>query len=129
MQSRPRRAAPPLLAVWTLACSPAAPAPAAAPSVAASHGDALHAMFAAEWEVDLREDPIYAPRRGAHRFDDRWRAASPAAHERRAAHDRDVLARARAVDPTGLSQDDRVSLALFVRERALRVEGEPFRLW
>jgi uncharacterized protein (DUF885 family) len=89
----------------------------------------LHALFDAEWENDLREDPLTASRLGDHRFDDRWPDDSPAGYERRAAHDRDVLARVRAIDPAPLSAMDRVSLALFVRQRELKVEGQPYRLW
>jgi uncharacterized protein (DUF885 family) len=124
------RAALPLLAVCVLACSPATRAPAAPPPDARSGAaDTLHAFFAAEWDVTMREDPVYASRLGDHRFDDRWPDASPSAFERRAAHDRDVLARARAIDPAPLSPEDRLSIAIFVREHALRVEGQPFRLW
>jgi uncharacterized protein (DUF885 family) len=127
------RVALPLLAACVLACScspPArAPSAAAPPDARAAAAESLRAMFAAEWDVTLREDPVYASRLGDHRFDDRWPDASPAAHARRDAHDREVLARARAVDPAPLSPEDRLSLAIFVRERELRVEGQPFRLW
>jgi prolyl oligopeptidase len=127
------RAALPLLAACVLACSPATPSPAVATpradARAVAAGEALKAFFAAEWDDAMREDPIYASRLGDHRFDDRWPDASPAAYARRAAHERDVLARARAIDPGPLSPEDRLSLAIFVRERALRVEGQPFRVW
>lgn len=129
------RAALPLLAACVAcaaACSPATPVPAASPAAdarAASAADAANALFANEWEYTLREDPVYASRLGDRRYDDRWPDQSPAAHERRAAHDRDTLARARAIDPSPLSPGDRTSLAIFVRELELRVEGQPFRLW
>jgi uncharacterized protein (DUF885 family) len=129
------RAALPLLAAsaaWALACSPAAPVPASSPVAdahAAAAAGAARALFADAWEYELREDPVYASRLGDRRYDDRWPDESPAAHERRAAHDRDTLARARAIDPGPLAPADRTSLAIFVRELELRVEGQPFRLW
>ena len=65
----------------------------------------------------------------SHRFDDRWPDVSPAAFERRAAHARDVAARAHAFDGAGLSPQDRLSLEIFTREADVEVEGEPYRLW
>jgi uncharacterized protein (DUF885 family) len=124
--------------VLGVACAPGSLAPgsvrahaacetSASPASAASQS--LAALFAAEWDVDMREDPVTASRLGDHRFDDRWPDDSPAGYERRAAHDREVLARARAIDPGPLAAADRVSLALFVRHRELQVEGQPYRLW
>ena len=120
----------PLLA---MSCSPpAGPAhPPSAPPVtgAPSASGPLHAVLDAEWEYELRENPTYASQLGDHRYDDRWPDVSPAAQERRDAHDREVLAKLRALDPSGWDHQDRVSFELFVRERELRVEGQPFRLW
>jgi len=111
------------------ACGPAA-AP-RSPSVAldASRHDALQALFAQEWEYTMRDQPQYASSLGDHRYDDRWPDASPGAYARRAAHARELQARIRAFDPSGLSEEDRLSLQLFARENATQVEGEPFRLW
>ncbi|HTQ44982.1 MAG TPA: DUF885 domain-containing protein [Polyangiaceae bacterium] len=111
------------------ACGPAvAPrTPSAAPD--ASKHDALQALFAQEWEYTMRDQPTYASSLGDHRYDDRWPDASPAAYAQRAAHARELQARIRALDPSGLSDEDRLSLQLFARENATQVEGEPFRLW
>jgi uncharacterized protein (DUF885 family) len=99
------------------------------PSRPSPASQSLRAFFAAEWDNDMREDPVTASFFGDHRFDDRWPDASPAAYEHRATHDREVLARARAIDPAPLPATDRVSLALFVRRRELQVEGQAYRLW
>jgi prolyl oligopeptidase len=116
-----------------LSCSPAAPrsngssvTTAQTPSAPSA---ALHALFDAEWDYALRDWPTRASMLGDRRFDDRWPDVSPAAFERRAAHDRDLLARLRAVDAKALPPDDRLSLELLTRETATSVEGEPFRLW
>jgi uncharacterized protein (DUF885 family) len=113
-----------------IACGPAGvPALAPAAAVEASKHGALEALFAQEWEYTMRDQPDYASRLGDHRYDDRWPDASPAAYAQRAAHARELQARIRAFDATGLSDEDRLSLQLFARENATRVEGEPFRLW
>jgi len=111
------------------ACGPAS-AP-RSPSVAPdpSKHDALQALFAQEWEYTMRDQPDYASRLGDHRYDDRWPDASPAAFAQRAAHARELQARIRAFDASGLSDEDHLSLQLFARENATQVEGEPFRLW
>jgi prolyl oligopeptidase len=102
---------------------PQAPATEGPPAAAA-----LHALFAAEWEETLREDPVYASRLGDHRFDDRWPDVSRAARDHDDAHAREVLARVRAFDPSPLSADDRLSYELFRRKYELLVEGQPFHL-
>lgn len=119
-----------------LSCSPCTARPASssadgtAPSADATPAaKALHALFDAEWDYDMRGWPTRASELGDHRFDDRWPDASPAAFERRAAHDRALLARLRAIDPARLSDEDRLSLELLTRETQMSVEGEPFRLW
>jgi prolyl oligopeptidase len=126
------RAAPTLLVACALAvsCAPATTPPPASPPVAAGAltSDALHALFAADWDYTLREEPTYASRLGDHRFDDRWPDPSPAATERRAAHAREMLTRVRSIDPRGLTPGDQVSLALFRRGLESTVEGLPFRL-
>jgi uncharacterized protein (DUF885 family) len=115
-------------ALLMISCSPPVALPPPAPASAAPTGS-LRALFDSEWEYELSEYPTYASSLGDHRFDDRWPDASPAAFERRAAHDREVLARLAVIDPAGLPHQDRVSFELFKRERELRVEGQPFRLW
>jgi len=119
-----------------LSCSPCAARPAAssAPGTASSASataatEVLHGVFDAEWDYQMRDWPTRASELGDHRFDDRWPDVSPAAFERRAAHDRALLARLRAIDPAPLSSEDRLSLELLTRETRMSVEGEPFRLW
>ncbi len=126
------RAALPVLVAYALAlsCAPAPAAPPAAPPVGDGRltSDAVHALFAAEWDYTLREEPTHASTLGDHRFDDRWPDPSPAAHERRAAHTREMVTRLRSMDPGGLPPEDRLSFALFRRGFESTLEGLPFRL-
>jgi prolyl oligopeptidase len=128
------RFALPLVVAWVcvLGCgsSPATPAASPAGPTAASPASAsLAAFFATEWDERMKEWPTWASDLGDHRFDDRWPDMSPAAFERRAAHARDVAARAHAFDEAGLCPQDRLSLEIFTREADVEVEGEPYRLW
>ena len=122
-----------LLLAGVMAAS-CAPGPASRPAAPASDARAavtsasLRALFAAEWDEKLREDPVYASRLGDRRFDERWPDVSRAALDRDAAHERDVLARLRAMDPAALPPEDRLSFLLFLREHEMRVEGQPFGL-
>jgi uncharacterized protein (DUF885 family) len=126
------RVAPVLLAACALSVScaagPASP-PAALPrGPGPLTANELHALFAAEWDDTLRENPTYASHLGDRRFDDRWPDPSPPANERRAAHARELLARLGTMDPSALSPEDRVSFALFRRGFENTVEGLPFGL-
>jgi hypothetical protein len=63
-----------------------------APSPRADGTEArLHALFEAEWERGLREDPLQATYLGDHRFDDRWPDVSAAALGKKQAGDVAVL--------------------------------------
>lgn len=88
----------------------------------------LHALFAEEWERDMRESPVWASELGDMRFADRWDDVSLAAHARREAHDREVLAKLATIPRAELSKEDALSYDLFRYKYELAVEGQPFRL-
>ena len=87
----------------------------------------LHALFAEEWEYDLRANPVMASSLGDRRYNDRWPDASLAAIEKRHAHDEDVLKRLAAIDAGALSPGDQLNYSLFERRYRDRIEGYPFR--
>jgi len=110
-----RRAAQTLIALLVLALAGGATA-ADAPAPPADRAEAeLHALFEAEWERDLREDPLRATYLGDHRFDDRWPDVSAVALERRHAGDVAVLETLRSIPTSQLSADDRLNHQLFQR--------------
>ncbi|MGI9245979.1 MAG: DUF885 domain-containing protein, partial [Steroidobacteraceae bacterium] len=76
----------------------------------------LHALFEAEWERGLREEPVGATYVGDTRYNDRWPDRSPAAIA--AAHEADLAALRRldALDPARLSAADRLNRDLFRRQ-------------
>lgn len=108
-----------------------APKPAAAPaSVSANKTQlALHALFAEAWEAEARAAPEWATLRGDLRFNDKLSDRSAAGLAARDAFARDMLARARAVDAIGLSDTDRVSLALFIHRYQQEVAMQGFAGW
>lgn len=105
---------PALLCVLSLA----APAQAAVAATAQRNSATtqLHALFDAEWERGLREEPVGATYIGDTRFNDRWPDRSPAALE--ASHQADVAAlrQLEAIDPAQLSGEDRLNRDLFRRQ-------------
>ena len=75
-----------LAGVMAASCAPgpaSRPAAPASDARAAVTSESLRALFAAEWDEKLREDPVYASRLGDRRFDDRWPDVSRAALDRR----------------------------------------------
>ncbi len=96
-------------------------------SAAAPSGHAaLWQMFGDEWDWSMQAYPEQATEYGDDRYDDRLTDWSPRAIEARQAHERDMLKRAKAFDPAGLSADDQLDLRLFVYQLQLDVDGQRF---
>ncbi|GAB3725926.1 DUF885 domain-containing protein [Luteimonas pelagia] len=140
--SRPafRRVARPLRAValsglaLALAAGLALPAAAQAPATSlAEPGNpasvALHALFDAEWERQMRESPETASYRGDDRYDDRWSDLSLDAIRASQAADRAALAKLRAIDRDALSADDRLSYDVFAWQLERAVERQKYNEW
>jgi len=80
-------------------------------------GPAAHvlASLAAEaWDSQMAAHPVYATALGDRRFDDRLRANGPGALDDDRARLTGLLARATAIDPTGLADEDRVTHSTLV---------------
>jgi uncharacterized protein (DUF885 family) len=92
----------------------------------ATNANALKRLFASDWEFRIREHPEIATWQGDHRYDQKLTDLSPAAFERRKAHDRDMLARLGGIPRAGLSKQDALSYDLFKREKEIAVEGQQF---
>jgi uncharacterized protein (DUF885 family) len=76
----------------------------------------LHALFDAQWERGLRENPTGATYLGDHRFDALWPDMSPAALKASYEADKSVLTALDRVDPKALSAEDQLSRDLFRRQ-------------
>jgi uncharacterized protein (DUF885 family) len=75
--------------------------------------DRLHQLFDAEWERNLREDPLSASANGDHRYDTLWPDPSPAEQLRERDETADALRRLNAIPLAGLAPSDRLDADLF----------------
>jgi uncharacterized protein (DUF885 family) len=106
MNTYPSIAAIALATLATLSGTPAAPA--AAVTVSDSKTQ-LEAIYKAEWERWLKEDPTLGTSIGDARYNDLWPDMSLAAIERSDAADRATLDKLKAIDISGLSVTDRMT--------------------
>jgi uncharacterized protein (DUF885 family) len=112
------------------ACAGPEPAPAASPAAAgpaaATGGGAerLAALYGQFWEENLVLDPIEATQIGDPRYNDQLpNSLSPEHREEVRELNQRYLDRARAIGPDGLGGQDRLSYDIFVRDRAMDLEG------
>jgi uncharacterized protein (DUF885 family) len=87
---------------------------------------ALTALFAAEWERGLREDPERASELGDVRYNDRWTDRSLDAIKARQAADRAALDRLHAIDRAALSPDQQLNYDTFDWILQRQVERQRF---
>lgn len=88
---------------------------------------ALYALFDAEWEWNLQENPTYASYLGDRRFNERWTDSSLAAFNRRHEHRKETLNKLKAINRSELSAADRLNYDLFEKDLAEAIEGHKFR--
>ncbi len=89
--------------------------------------DALHALFAAEWERTLRESPETASYLGDTRYNDRWADLTPQAIAASELADRQALEQLGRIDRGALSPEDRLNYDLFKRQYEHAVEAQAYR--
>jgi uncharacterized protein (DUF885 family) len=83
----------------------------------------LKQLFADEWEYELRESPELATSIGDYRYNDRW-SDSSLAHVQVQRRDLEGwLEKFQKFDPSGLDEQDMLSLQLMVRNLKERIEG------
>lgn len=82
--------------------------------------EALQRLLQDAWEHDLREDPLLATQAGDRRYNNRLPSVAIADIERRAAADRQFLARLDAIDRAQLDRENQINYDIF---RRLREDG------
>ncbi|HKI71763.1 MAG TPA: DUF885 domain-containing protein, partial [Verrucomicrobiae bacterium] len=87
---------------------------------------ALQALFDAEWDYTLEQNPTWASQLGDRRWNDRWEDASLAAIEKRHEHANDVLARLKKIDRRKLSPKDQLNYDLFRKHYETATEEHAF---
>ena len=95
--------------------------------------DTRHKQFLAlldeEWQYEMRSSPEFATSVGDNRYNDRWSDYSPEFFQSDIEQRGKFLARFEAIDATGFSQQDALSLKLTIRELKEQIEGAQFKNW
>jgi uncharacterized protein (DUF885 family) len=107
--------------VWLLTFLTAMPLIAA--SETADKKAQIKQLFADEWEYELRESPELATSIGDYRYNDRWSDASLAHVQVQKRDLQGWLDKFQKFDPSGLDEQDTLSLQLMVRNLQERIEG------
>jgi uncharacterized protein (DUF885 family) len=106
----------------------AATTPEAGSAAATSESAArLRALFDADWERQLADNPILASFVGDKRYNDRLPDYSAQALAREQAQTRASLAALMAIDPATLSADDQLNHAIYRRQLETQIAGFAFR--
>ncbi|MBA3440960.1 MAG: DUF885 domain-containing protein, partial [Pyrinomonadaceae bacterium] len=87
----------------------------------------MHALFAAEWDYLMEQNPTSASMLGDRRWNDRWPDVSLDAIGKRHEHTRAALARLQTIDRNNLSLADQLNYDLFKREYETDVEEYKYR--
>jgi uncharacterized protein (DUF885 family) len=95
----------------------------AAPAMAADEASRLHDLFKREWEVRLKEDPLFATSVGRHEYDDRLPSMSFADLQRQNGESKAFLAELDAIDRSRLTAVDQVNADIFRRQLENGIAG------
>jgi uncharacterized protein (DUF885 family) len=109
-----------------------APAPSVQPAAAASLDDrrkALNELFHDYWEDQLKHDPEFASTIGDLRYNDQIKDYSVAAINDELAREQRFLLRLAAIDPTGFTDQEKISQELLIREFEEDQEAAEFKAW
>ena len=100
------------------------------PALAAADSDPksrLEALYEAEWQRWLREDPTLGTSVGDPRYNDRWPDLSLAAIEKSQELDRTALAALNGIDPAVLQPSDRLNYDIAKVQFGRRIAGAPYK--
>jgi uncharacterized protein (DUF885 family) len=88
---------------------------------------ALHALFDAEWDYQMEQNPTQASSLGDRRWNDRWGDESLDAIRKDHEHNQRVLALLGKLDRAALSPDDQLNYDLFRKQLEQDIEGFPYQ--
>jgi uncharacterized protein (DUF885 family) len=101
----------------------------AAPQSLADRKTALKSLFAEIWQDRLEHDPEFASSIGDKRYDDQLTDRSVAAYNEALARGRGYLIRLGQIDDTGMTDEEKLSRELMVRELVDQQEEAEFKPW
>jgi uncharacterized protein (DUF885 family) len=91
-----------------------------------AEGAKLRKLIDEDWEWQLRDNPENATYIGERKYADRLADRSPAAWERRRAHNKEMVQRIASIDHTKLSADDQLNYDLFLVQTRMAAEGDRY---
>jgi uncharacterized protein (DUF885 family) len=126
-----KRLAPLALAVSALflAAVPSIHPQTAAPASVDANRKALNEVFHDYWEDNLAHDPEFASSLGDKRYNDQISDFSVKAYNAGLAREQAFLMRLAAIDPTGLTGQEKISLNLLLRQFTEDQEAAEFKEW
>jgi uncharacterized protein (DUF885 family) len=105
------------------------PAQAPAPVTLEDRRRALNGIFHEYWEDQLRHAPEFASTIGDKRYNDQTSDYSVQAVNDALAREQKYLMRLAAIDPTGFTDQEKISQDLLIRQFELDEEGAEFKEW
>jgi uncharacterized protein (DUF885 family) len=102
---------------------------AAPPATPADRTKVLHGIFHDYWEENLKREPEFASTIGDKRYNDQLSDYSVKAINDWLAAEQDFLMKLAAIDPTGLSDQDRISREMLISRLTDDQEGADFKTW
>jgi uncharacterized protein (DUF885 family) len=89
----------------------------------------LHSLFDEEWQYELRTSPESATALGDNRYNDRLSDYSAEFYRKDLEESRKFVGRFEALPTAGLSEQDRLSRELMIRNLREQIEGAEFKAW
>lgn len=102
---------------------------AAAPTTPEDRTKTLHGIFHDYWEENLKRQPEFASTIGDKRYNDQISDYSVKAINDWLAAEQEFLMKLAAIDPTGLSDQDRISREMLIQRLTDDEEGADFKTW
>jgi uncharacterized protein (DUF885 family) len=102
---------------------------AAPPASVEGNRKALNGIFHDYWEDNLIHNPEFASSLGDKRFNDKISDYSVKAYNQSLAREQAFLMRLAAIDPTGLTNQEKISLNLLLRQFTEDQEASEFKEW
>lgn len=118
-----------LLAVPPMPLAQMPGVPPAVPTSLADRQKALNDLFHDYWEEFLKLNPEFASSIGDKRYNDKISDYSVAAINDWLARERDYMMRLAAIDPTGLTSQEKISQDLLMRDLQTDEDAEQFKEW
>jgi uncharacterized protein (DUF885 family) len=107
--------------------APAAPPP--SPATVQANRKALNAIFTDYWEDKLKHEPETASELGDKRYNDQIADYSVKAFNEKLEREQGFLMRLAAIDPAGLTDQEKISRDLLLRHFAENAEAADFKEW